>query len=116
MKRYLARVVGVVALMTLSVTVSAQDARSAQVGKATYAARECARCHMIAGRGNKAGKLDGVGSKMSPAEMRRWLTAPTEMEAKLDHTPKVKMSSRKTMTLTDGEVDALVAYLTTLKK
>jgi hypothetical protein len=47
--------------------------------------------------------------------MRKWLTAPAEMEAKLDHPPKVKMSSRKSMKLADADVSALIAYLMTLK-
>ena len=39
-----------------------------------------------------------------------------EMEAALDHKPKVKMSPKiGLMKLTDAEVDALVAYLMTLK-
>ncbi len=70
---------------------------------------------MVAGKGYKDGKLDGVASKVSAEDMRQWLTAPAEMEAKLDQKPKVKMSSRRTMKLTDAEVAALVAYLRTLK-
>jgi mono/diheme cytochrome c family protein len=114
MMQHQAAVVGLVGLMTLS--ASAQDARPVQAGQEVYARYECARCHMIAGKGHKLGKLDGVGSRLSATDMRRWLTVPVEMEATLDQVPKVKMSSRKTLQLTDAEVTALVAYLMTLRK
>jgi cbb3-type cytochrome oxidase cytochrome c subunit len=46
--------------------------------------------------------------------MRKWLTSPAEMEKKLDHKPKITMSSKK-VSLKDSEVDALIAYLQMLK-
>jgi len=94
----------------------AADANLVQSGKEVYASQQCARCHMIGGKGYKRGKLDGVASKMSTDEMRKWLTKPADMEAKLSEPPKVKMSSRKRMKLSDADVTALVAYLSTLKK
>jgi cytochrome c553 len=113
MIRSLASVAALAGLMTLP--VAAQEAKLVQAGKAIYAAEECDRCHMIAGKGHKDAKLDGVASRLSADELRKWLTAPRDMEATLDHTPKVKMSSRKDMHLTDDDVTALVAYLGTLK-
>jgi len=114
MLRPLTVMVGLVGVLTSS--ASAQRANLVQAGQQVYASKQCARCHMVAGKGYKNGKLDGVASKMSADDMRKWLTAPREMEAKLAQKPKVKMSSRKTMQLTDSDVTALVAYLTTLKK
>lgn len=115
MIRYLTMVVALVGF--LGVTVAAQDAKQVQAGKRLYDTKECAKCHLIAGKGNKISPLDGVGSKHTVAEMRKWLTATAEMEAALDHKPKVKMSSKiESMKLSDAEVDALVAYLMTLKK
>jgi mono/diheme cytochrome c family protein len=115
MIRYLTVVVGLVGF--LGVTVAAQDAKQVQAGKRLYESKECAKCHLIAGKGNKISALDGVGSKHTAAEMKRWLTATAEMEAALDHKPKVKMSSKvPLMNLSDADVDALVAYLMTLKK
>ena len=113
MIRSVARIAVVVGLLVAS--TSAQEARQVEAGKDLYAAKQCARCHMVAGKGYKAGKLDGVASKMSGDEMRRWLQTPAEMEASLDPKPKVKMSSRKSMKLTETEVASLVAYLRTLK-
>ena len=104
----------IVFMGALSVGVSAQDPKKIQTGKQLYASKECAKCHMIAGKGNKIGVLDHVATKVSADDMRKWLTAPVDMEAKLDHKPKVKMSSKKP-TLTNTDIDALVAYLQTLK-
>ena len=39
---------------------------------------------------------------------------PRSWHAKLDHKPKIKMSSKKPA-LSNSEIDALVAYLQTLK-
>jgi mono/diheme cytochrome c family protein len=114
MKRFVIIVVGCVFLG--AAFVSAQDAKKVEAGKQVYSAKECAKCHMIAGKGNKIGKLDGVAAKVSADDMRKWLTNPAQMEAKLDHKPKVKMSSKlDQMKLKDTEIDALIAYLQTLK-
>ena len=82
-------------------------------GKALYTAQKCQTCHAIGGAGSKmASSLDGVGSKLSEADMKMWLTDPDAMTAKLKTKPKVKM---KKVTLKDPEIDALVAYLMSLK-
>lgn len=93
--------------------LAAQDPKVDQ-GKQLFSAKQCTKCHQIAGKGNKANKLDGVASKLSEAEMRKWLTSPADMEAKLDHQPKIKMSTKKA-SLNSTEVDALIAYLQILK-
>ena len=95
-------------------TLSAMDGKQVEAGKQLFSTKQCTKCHQIEGRGNKANKLDGVASKVSADDMKKWLTSPKEMEAKLDHKPKVKMSSKKP-TLTNTDIDALVAYLQTLK-
>jgi cytochrome c2 len=115
MKRFVIILVGSAFLGTAP--LMAQDAKKVDAGKQVYTAKECSKCHMIAGKGNKIGPLDGVASKVSADDMRKWLTNPAQMEAKLDHKPKVKMSSKiDQMKLKDTEIDALVAYLQTLKK
>jgi len=112
------RRLALVALMgAMTASVSAQSATLAEAGKQLYASKECARCHMVKGKGNKMSKLDGVASKLSARDIGRWLSAPAEMEATLDHKPKVRMSSRKSLkNLTQADVAALVAYLMTLKQ
>ncbi|OGN10827.1 MAG: hypothetical protein A3B91_03515 [Candidatus Yanofskybacteria bacterium RIFCSPHIGHO2_02_FULL_41_29] len=100
-----------------AVSLSAQDTKKIDAGKKLYTAKECSKCHKIAGKGNRAGSnLDGVASKLSADEIRGWLTNTIEMEKKLEHKPKVKMSSRiAKMNLKDADIEALVAYLQTLK-
>lgn len=94
--------------------VSAQDPKQVETGKQLFSSKQCVKCHQIEGRGNKANKLDGVASKVNAADMRKWLTNPKDMEATLDHKPKITMSSKK-VPLSSSEVDALIAYLQTLK-
>ena len=111
MKRVVMAVIGVAWLS--GATLSAQDAKLVSDGKKLYDAKECVKCHMIAGKGNKIGPLDsGHGLDVNAADMKKWLTDPLEMEKTLDHKPKVKMSSKaKEMALKPAEIDALVAYL-----
>jgi mono/diheme cytochrome c family protein len=104
-----------VAVFALGVSASAQDAKKIEAGKKVYEAQKCATCHMIAGKGNKLYPLDGVGTKLSAADIKKWITSPAEMEAKLPKPPTLKMSSRK-YNLKDADLDALVAYLESLKK
>ena len=95
----------------------AQDAAKVAVGKTAYDTQKCATCHQIAGQGGKTGAaLDGVGKKLTEADVRKWLTATAEMEAKLPAKPKVLMSTyMKSHKLTDPDLDGLVAYLMSLK-
>ena len=102
-----------IALVSVGV-VSAQDSKQVETGKQLFSSKQCVKCHQVEGRGNKANKLDGVATKVNAADMRKWLTNPKEMEATLDHKPKITMSSKKPA-LANSEVDALVAYLQTLK-
>lgn len=105
----------VAGVFVLGVSASAQDAKMIEAGKKVYEAQKCATCHMIAGKGNKLYPLDGVGSKLSAADIRLWITNTAEMEKKLAKPPTLKMSSRK-YNLKDPDLNALVAYLESLKK
>lgn len=96
-------------------TVGAQDAKMIEAGKKVYEAQKCSACHMIAGKGNKMFPLDGVGAKLSVADMKKWFTHTAEMEAALPKKPPMKMSSKK-YNLKDADLDALVAYMMSLKK
>jgi mono/diheme cytochrome c family protein len=106
---------------TFGTTAAAQapDPKVAAQGKKLYATYKCDKCHMIDGRGSKKGPLNGVGAKLSAADIKKWLTSPAEMEAKLDKPPKGTDSmanALKTKGIEPGEVDALVAYMLTLTK
>ena len=112
MKHFVLALIGVGFVST--VTLAAQDQKKVDEGKQLFTSKQCTMCHQVAGKGNKANPLDGVGSKLTAADMKKWLTKPEEMEAKLDHKPPLKMSSKK-LNLKNEEVDALIAYLQTLK-
>lgn len=93
--------------------VSAQDAKKAAAGKAVYEKQKCATCHQIAGKGSKISPLDGVGSKLSADDIKKWITDPDAMMAKLPKKPTVKM---KKVDLPEADLDNLVHYMLSLKK
>ncbi len=90
---------------------AAQDLKAK--GEKLFVDQKCTLCHSIAGKGNSKGPLDGVGSKDSEADIRAWITDAPGMTAKTGATRKPAM---KQFTLDKGDVDALVAYLGSLKK
>jgi mono/diheme cytochrome c family protein len=90
---------------------SAQDAKAK--GAEVFAAQKCSLCHAIAGKGNPKGALDDVGSKLKADEIREWIVDAKGMTAKTKPTRKPDM---KAFTLPKEDVDALVAYLSSLKK
>jgi mono/diheme cytochrome c family protein len=102
----------VVAVLAGGSGVLAQDAAKVAAGKVLYDSQGCAKCHQVAGTGNKMSVLDGVGSKLSVEDLRLWLTDPEAMMAKLPKRPIIKM---KKVELPDPDLDAIVAYLQSLK-
>ena len=83
-------------------------------GQEVYAAQKCSVCHSIAGKGGKANPLDGVGAKLSAADIRAWIVDPVAMTAKTKSTKKPPMPA-KYGKLAAAEIDALVAYMQSLK-
>jgi len=114
MKRTLIVTMSALALLAFAGAASAQDAK-VEKGKAVYAAQKCAMCHSIDGKGNAKGPLDGVGSKLTAAEIRSWITEPAAMAAKAKADRKPAMLT-KFASLPKDDIDALVAYLSSLKK
>jgi mono/diheme cytochrome c family protein len=100
--------IALIALLAFSTAASAQSA-----GEKVYASQKCSICHSIAAKGNAKGPLDHVGSKLSAEEIRAWMTDAEGMTAKTKSERKPFMKSYKTMS--KGDLDALVAYLQTLK-
>jgi mono/diheme cytochrome c family protein len=83
-------------------------------GEAVFQKQKCSLCHSVAGKGNAKGPLEGVGTKYSAAELKLWITSPAEMAKKHNATRKPQMKSFAALPAAD--VDALIAYLQTLKK
>ena len=97
-------------IVCFAAQAGAQDAKAR--GEQIFADQKCSACHAIAGKGNSKGPLDDVGSKLSAADIRQWITNPKEMTVKMNATRKPEM---KQFNLPKDDVDALVAYLGTLK-
>ena len=113
MKRFVAGVFGVLVMSGMSLAAAGQDAAKIEAGKKVYDANKCMSCHAIDGKGMKKYPLDGVGAKLSADDIKKWLTNPAEMEAKLAVKQPMKM---KVFKLAPADLDALVAYLASLKK
>ena len=105
------RVLGVAAVAALiAAPALAQDVEK---GKAVYEAQKCSLCHSVGGRGNAKGPLDKVGAKYSAADLKQWIVDAKTMAEKTKATRKPPMKDFSALPAAD--VDALVAYLRTLK-
>jgi mono/diheme cytochrome c family protein len=105
-------IAGLMLGMGLAANAAAQDAKVAH-GEKVYVDQKCALCHSIADKGNKKGPLDGVGSKLTNEEIREWIVDAKGMTTKTKAPRKPVM---RAYTLPKEDVDALVAYMMTLKK
>jgi mono/diheme cytochrome c family protein len=92
---------------------AAQDAALVKKGQEAFGAQKCAVCHSIGGKGSKSNPLDGVGAKLSADDIRAWITDPVAMTKKTNSQKKPPMP--KNAKLTTADVDALVAYMQSLK-
>ncbi len=109
----LAQAVAGMLTLALAAPLLAEDAVAR--GKQLYEEQHCRLCHSVGGVGNPKGvALDEVGSKNSKEVLKTWLTNPKEMAEKAGSTRKPPMKSFATLPAAD--VDALVAYLSTLRK
>jgi mono/diheme cytochrome c family protein len=113
MKRLLIAAIAAAALAVAG-TASAQDAKI-EKGIKVYADQKCAMCHSIAGKGNVKGPLDEVGSKYKAEELRQWMLDPVAMTAKHKAERKPLMPAKYT-SMPKEDLDALVAYMASLKK
>ena len=116
--RHLAVVSLVLAAATVAapspVTRGAQEPDRVEAGRRLYEKNKCATCHQIDGRGNSRFPLDGVATRVSSENLRRWLTETARMEAAQPRLPAIRMSTMDYRFNAD-ETAALVAYLRTLK-
>ena len=106
------RSMGFALALIVGVTAAAGAQDAGTKGQQVFTDQKCSLCHSIAGKGNAKGALDEVGGKLSPAEIRAWITDAKGMIAK---TKAIRKPEMKQYTLPKDEVDALVAYLSSLK-
>ena len=100
----------VMALHALAQVPSSGEAPAAK-GRQVFEQYKCLLCHSLDGKGGKLSvALDGVAARRDAAAMKRILLNPEKELA--GSKAKVKMP---VVPFKDGEVDALVTYLQTLK-
>ena len=76
-------------------------------GKEVYATQKCVLCHSIGGIGGKKMALDGVGSRLKPDEIRKWVRTPKEMKPDTAMKPYPNLPER--------DLADLTSFLSTLK-
>jgi Ni/Fe-hydrogenase subunit HybB-like protein len=103
-------------LLAVALALTTASLVSADDGKAmkAFVEHKCTQCHSVGDRGNKKGALEGVGTKLTPAQIREWLVDPVGMAARTDPPPTRKPVMKK-KAMPAGDVDALVAMLAGLK-
>jgi mono/diheme cytochrome c family protein len=100
-------------MLCAAVAGSAAAADAKADGEKVFAAQKCSLCHSIDGKGNPKGPLDEVGSKLSDGDIRLWLT---DAKGMTDKTKATRKPAMKAYALPKEDVDALVVYLSSLKK
>ena len=105
-------VIGLAMCLGVAAAAAAQDAKVAK-GEKLFVDQKCNLCHSVGEKGNKKGPLDTAVAKLSDGDVRAWLTDAKAMTAKTKPERKPEM---KQYTLPKDDVDALVAYVMSLKK
>ncbi len=95
------------ALLVTGVAIALSLDSTEDRGMEVYAMQKCALCHSVSGIGGKKMALDGVGSRLKPEDLRKWVQSPRSMKA--DTTMKAYPN------LPEKDLRDLVAYLSTLK-
>ncbi|MBX3726883.1 MAG: cytochrome c [Xanthomonadales bacterium] len=94
---------------------AAEDTEAAvlALGRQVYDQNDCAACHAIAGTGSPRSPLDGVGSALAPAQIREWVIGGDSIAE--DLSPRALRTKQAYRSLPAEQLDALVAYLSSLK-
>ena len=82
-------------------------------GRTVFEEQGCLRCHRVAGEGSPRSPLDGVGSRLTPEEIHAFIVADDEVLGSLS--PSVARAKSGFADLPEGDLDALVAYLSALR-
>ena len=109
----IAIILEVIVAALVAAPVAAQDATLVEKGAKLFVDQKCSLCHSIDGKGNKKAPMEEPLAKVSADEIRQWIVNSKEMTAKTKADRKPVM---KEYTLPKEDVDALVAYLVSVKK
>lgn len=96
---------------SFAATAAAQDTKTQ--GAKVFADQKCALCHSLDGKGNPKGPMEDALRQLSDDEIRAWITDAKGMTEKTKAPRKPPMKEFK---LPKKDVDALVAYLSSMKK
>ena len=98
----------VVAVVLLAASVQAQDSGAlAARGRVVFRDQGCYGCHTVGATGTPiATDLSRIGAKRDHAYLARWIRDPS-LQRPTAHMPKIQLS--------EGEVEALAAYLGSLR-
>lgn len=83
-------------------------------GREVFARRDCSGCHSVAGKGSPRSPLDGIGGRRDREELRAWVVAEESVQAELS--PRAIAAKQDYAQLPDTEMDALLAYLGSLRE
>jgi mono/diheme cytochrome c family protein len=82
-------------------------------GRQLFDDQRCVRCHAVAGHGSPRSPLDGVGARMDAEETRHWIIGDDAVSE--DLAPRVLAAKQPYQALPKEDIDALVAWLQTLR-
>lgn len=89
------------------------DPAAVAAGREVYEAQGCGLCHAIAGAGDPAYPLDGIGRRMHREQLRQHIAPPERMRAKFpDAVFEMKQAYHA---LPETEMNQLLAYLGSLR-
>lgn len=98
-------------LLAVAAPASAQG--TAAAGEKLFADNKCTVCHSVKGVGNKKFPLDGAGKHHTPESVRLWLVDSKAAAEKAGK--KLAMPMKSFKTLPPADLDALVAYVLSLR-
>ena len=108
-----------VAVETESPVAMAASGDLVALGKEQWELQECYNCHKLYGQGGKkrGPKMDNIGNLMTPEQLKQKILYPKSWKAEgFDKQyKKGKMPDKYRDLMFDEEIDALVAFLSTLK-
>lgn len=86
---------------------TAADSAADEAGRRAFAEMNCTMCHSLAGHGNPASRLDGVGERLDRAAIRAWTVGEGPAREALGS----GMAQMKSRYADDPRLDALVDFL-----
>jgi mono/diheme cytochrome c family protein len=85
----------------------AADEAADQAGYRAFSAMNCTMCHSLAGQGNPASRLDGVGGRLDREAIRAWTVGEGPAREALG----ASMAQLKSRYSADPQLDTVVEYL-----